>query len=77
MQHTSKYCALLEKAGISIEAMANHLAGKGIGTPTALINAMRTGDVSGFSKVQLNAAASFVQNNPDLVQQVYQMLHNQ
>lgn len=65
---------LLQQAGIPPEAMAHHLASKGIGTPDAWNRVFANGDASSFTKQDASNASSWAEANPQLVQQVQSML---
>lgn len=68
------YRDLLAQAGIPEQAMAQHLASMGLGTPQQWQQAIATGNVSMFNHADAENAKAFIRNNPQLVQQVRQVV---
>lgn len=68
------YRDLLAQAGIPEQAMAQHLASMGIGTPQQWQQAIATGNGSMFNHTDAENAKAFIRNNPQLVQQVRQVV---
>lgn len=68
------YEKLLQDAGISQEAMAHHLASKGIGTVEQWRHAIATGRNDHFTDADKERGKAFFKNNPQLVQQIRQVV---
>lgn len=75
MQPNRQYEKLLQEAGIPVDTMANHLEKMGFGPAQQWRYAITTGDASRFPQQTRNNAMTYLKNNPQLVQQLKQVLN--
>ena len=75
MQPNKQYERLLQDAGIPVEVMANHLERMGFGPAQQWRYAIATGDASLFPRQTRDNAMQYLKNNPQLVQQLRQVLN--
>ena len=68
---------LLNQAGLSIDQMAQYMEQRGMGKAAEFKRALETGDASACSDATRQAAFNFAQSNPQLVQQMQQVLSQQ
>lgn len=71
---TNRYLAMLEKAGVTAPQLAAYMAQRGMGNAHELQKAIELGDASCCSDETRNASLMFAKNNPQLVQQMQQVL---
>jgi hypothetical protein len=74
MKPDRRYLDLLQRAGLSVDYMAEYLSSKGIGTPQQWRYTLSTGDAGRFSKQEREVAAALIQNNPQLMESIKGML---
>lgn len=77
MRPNTEYKELLQNAGISVEAMAHHLEQKGFGPAQQWRYAIATGDASRFTKRDRKNAWDYIQQNPQLIQQLQYCMQQQ
>lgn len=77
MQKSTDYTELLQKAGISIDDMANTLSKRmGIGSPEQWRHTLMTGDARHFSKGDSETAMRLLKSNRDVLRQVGDVLRH-
>jgi hypothetical protein len=68
---------LLNQAGLTVDQLAQHMEQRGMGRAAEFKKAMETGDASACSEATRQASLQFAQSNPQLVQQMQQVLSQQ
>ena len=68
---------LLNQAGLSIDQMAQYMEQRGMGKAAEFKRALETGDESACSDETRKSSFKFAQNNPQLVQEIQQVLSQQ
>lgn len=70
----NKYLAMLRQAGVTPQELAAYMAQRGMGNAHELQQAIESGSASCCSNETRNASLKFAQDNPQLVQQMQQVL---